>query len=304
MNCSKCGWNVQEGVSICPNCGAAITLNEMPANQTPVNEAPAMSVPAEPVVNPAPVVNTTPVHAPIAEPVAVPPTTVTGYMPQASGTMPQQCVVGAPAPQKKKSKLWLILLIIGLSVAIIVSGIIVVPKLLITPEKLMAEGDYIAAYEKADEEQKDDIIKANAVAFCSALCKDSLKDSESFNLREAWYREDTYSVILTVAANNSYGNTVINYWYYYWSESELEYRLMSNLTSLEDEEVNSWDDSDERLEKSIDNMSRSTIRLTMGMKNAEVSKEDIKVINNLSQQDILDTVELIDIYRNKNLNES
>ena len=169
---------------------------------------------------------------------------------------------------------------------------------MITPEKLIAKGYYIGAYEIADEQQKDEIVKLNTIAVCSALCKDSLKDSESFNLREAWYREDTYTVILTVAANNSYGNTVINYWYYYWSEDDLQYTLLTSLTSLEEEELYSWDDSDEQLEKSLDNLARITIKSTMTMKNAEIDKEDIKVINNLSEQGILESVELIDIYRN------
>lgn len=287
MNCLKCGSNIPDGENFCSNCGAAV-----PKDSTPIAQAPV-----EPSVNPI-IVNEN-INNPQVPPAQdVQPQTIPSVSmntPQTTPTIPQQY---ATVPtHKKKNKWWLIVLIIGLSLIIAATGIVVIPDLLVTPEKLMAKGDFISAYEKADEEQKDEIVKINAVAVCSALCKESLKDSESFDLREAWYREDSYAVILTVAANNSYGNTVINYWYYYWSESDLEYKLMSSLTSLEDEEINSWDDSDERLEKAIDNLSRSVVKITMNMKNAEINKEDIKVINTLSEQNILETVELIDIYR-------
>lgn len=292
MNCSKCGCSIQNNEIFCSKCGAVI-----PKDNT------STMISAEPTISP--VITENDISTPQTSMSensqsqtiqSAPTNTQPTFTPPQPTTIPQQY---ATAPvREKKSKLWLIILIIGLSLTIIASGLIVIPKLLITPEKLIAKGDYIGAYEIADEQQKDEIVKLNTIAVCSALCKDSLKDSESFNLREAWYREDTYTVILTVAANNSYGNTVINYWYYYWSEDDLQYTLLTSLTSLEEEELYSWDDSDEQLEKSLDNLARITIKSTMTMKNAEIDKEDIKVINNLSEQGILESVELIDIYRN------
>ena len=90
-------------------------------------------------------------------------------------------------------------------------------NVVLTPEMLMAEGKYKEAYEKADATKKADVADANLVAYISQMCVDSLKDSKSFELRDAWVNhgeDNTHQIVLKVAANNSYGNTVINYWLY------------------------------------------------------------------------------------------
>lgn len=181
---------------------------------------------------------------------------------------------------------------------VVVLGILFVPKLLVTPEKLMQKGDYISAYDKANEDEKDMIEAANAVAVCSAMCVDSLKDSDSFDLREAWYNPSTYGLTLKVAANNSYGNSVINYWYFSWDSEDEEYSLFASVADLDDETTYSWDDTDEKLEKILNNAARSLMRAMM-TSTYEISSENVDNINNLFELDLLDDVELIEITRVK-----
>ena len=196
--------------------------------------------------------------------------------------------------KKQKPK---VIPIIAICVAVLI-GVLLIPKLLVTPEKLMEKGDYITAYEKASSDEKSEIEAANAVAVCSAKCVDSLKDSDSFELREAWYNPTTYGLTLKVAANNSYGNKVINYWYYSWDSDDEEYCLFASVADLDDEKSYSWDDTDEKLEKILNNAARSLMRNMMTSK-YEISSENVDNINNLFESGLLDDVKLISLPREK-----
>lgn len=122
---------------------------------------------------------------------------------------------------------------------------------------------------------------------------DSLKDAESFDLREAWY-SSTHSVVMKVAANNSFGNTVINYWYYTWDEDDEEYSLLTSVSSLEDDTIYSWDTTSERLEKAVDNLARTAMKGIMTSAYA-IPEKDVDNINDLFEKGLLDDVELIDL---------
>ena len=75
----------------------------------------------------------------------------------------------------------------------------------------------------ANDGEKLDVIMENNVAVCCALAIDSLKDSKSFDLREAWYSAEDGNVVLRIGANNSYGNTVVNYWLFIYSHEDDEW---------------------------------------------------------------------------------
>ena len=278
--CTHCGTPIREGARFCLSCGAPTA-------------APA---PTAPTVTEAPTV-----------PAATPYTCTTcGTQLMGDQAFCAHCGTPkaaatpryAPIPpcsatvEPKKSKKFIPLIIVGAVVSVLILALLL-PRLLITPASLMEKGDYIAAYEKANADEKTAVAEANAVAVCSALCVDSLKDAESFDLREAWY-SSTHSVVMKVAANNSFGNTVINYWYYTWDEDDEEYSLLTSVSSLEDDTIYSWDTTSERLEKAVDNLARTAMKGIMTSAYA-IPEEDVDNINDLFEKGLLDDVELIDL---------
>lgn len=202
------------------------------------------------------------------------------------------------AQKKKPMKL-----IIGAVVAAAVIGIgaLLAPKIFVSVEDLCAQGNYEKAYEKADASEKMAIRAENAAAVQSAYSADNLKDPHSFELREAYYNEGTNSdgettkqLVLYISGANSYGAKVSSYWLYTWDVEDQEWSYFCSVSSLEEEEYSTYDDDDERLDKLINNLGRISIENTMedGIK---LSKDAIKRINNMFQEDILDEVVLLDV---------
>lgn len=199
---------------------------------------------------------------------------------------------------KKKS---LVKLIIGAVIAatVIVTGVLVVPKLLLSVEDLCEQGRYEEAYKKAEDDKKLDIKIENAVAVQSAFCVDNLKDPDSFVLRKAYYMEgsetSTDSIVLYVSGANSYGAKVSSYWLFTYDSDECEWIYQCSLADLSQEEVNSYDDEDERFEKAMNNLYRLRIELVI-QNGIELNKDAVKRINTMFEQDILDEVKLLDVY--------
>jgi len=206
----------------------------------------------------------------------------------------QQVAKKATNPNLKK-------IIIGAAVAVvaIVLAIVLIPMMIVTTEELLAEGNYIEAYEKADSSsEKEEIADANLVAYISQMCVDALKDSKSFELRDAWVNhgeEDTCQIVLKVAANNSYGNTVINYWFYSYDSETKEYELWDSYSDLSEEQYYSWQDSDEQLEIMLNNMIKERISEIMSDSSLKLGSASVENINTLFENGILDDVDLLDI---------
>ena len=66
------------------------------------------------------------------------------------------------------------------------------------------------------------------------------------------------------------------------------------MSDLEDEEYSYYDDSDEYLEKIIDNTARECIKRIINDSSYEVESTIISRINNLKRNNMLNDVELID----------
>jgi hypothetical protein len=78
------------------------------------------------------------------------------------------------------------------------------------------------------------------------MCVNSLKDSKSFELRDAWVNhgdDNTHQIVLKVAANNSYGNTVINYWFYSYDKDTKEYDR-TQYEMLTKDFIDFWDNNE------------------------------------------------------------
>lgn len=185
-------------------------------------------------------------------------------------------------------------IILGL-IGICAVAIYFASTIFMNPQHYIEKGDYQKAYSVAKEEIKEDVLRENIVAVISADCVDSLKDSASFELRDAWIRVNDSSkvIILQVAANNSYGNKVVNYWYYSYDKEDKEYSLFTNFANFNEEKSYSWDDSSEKLEKALNNLAKITAKKVMS-DGVKIKDESIDNINKLFEKDVLENVTLLD----------
>ena len=130
-------------------------------------------------------------------------------------------------------------------------------------------------------EQKDMISFVNGIAYMFKTdCLDSLKDSDSFVLKKAWYGGRTNGIALQIQASNSYGQPVQNYYYFDYSSSKGRFEYDNSVSSLEDETVYRYDDLEERLEKYLDNATRRSLR-RLTVESYAIDSDVVDAINNL-----------------------
>ncbi len=200
-------------------------------------------------------------------------------------------------PVKKSKTKFILIGIVGcvfLISIIAFFALFFLPRMLVSPDDLMARGDYKKAYSYANAEEKEEVLKENMIAYICKDVPDALKNPSSFELRNAWYDPSEQRIVLEVGGTNSYGGVISNYWYYTYQTDEQEYGLWTTISDMDDEEYDLWDDSEETLEKLLNNAARSVIRKMREQDSLKLSKAGINRINDLFQNDILDDVELLD----------
>lgn len=195
----------------------------------------------------------------------------------------------------KKKKLSLKIGIAGAAVLIIAVVIVIISVLFKSPEDYMAQADYEKAYSTANTLQKNEIKKENLVAYISNMCVGDLKYGDSFKLIDAWVNYDTDSrqVVLKLSAKNSYGDRIINYWYYTYDATDQEYSLYTTLTDLDRETINTWSEPEETTEIILRNDCREKIKEFMDDNTTFVDEESVNRINILFENDLLDDVVLL-----------
>lgn len=200
--------------------------------------------------------------------------------------------VNAAMTKKKRKKALIPFIVVGI-VLLGILGAVMLPNLFPNVDKLLTVGDYTKAYKVASGDAKEDVYKENIVAYISANAADSLKDKSSFELRESYISSDYSKIVLQVAAKNSYGGIVTNYWYYTYDTDKKTYSLYTTFTDLEEETTYSFDDASEKLEKILKNAALDTV-LDVISNGSELPKKNVKNINDLFSKDILSEVQLIE----------
>ena len=157
----------------------------------------------------------------------------------------------------------------------------------------MSLGEYQKAYNEANADERKSILLENMIAYVAKDIPDSLKDPESFSLRDAWFDRNEKEMVLYVSGANSFGATTSSYWYYIYDDDKREYQLYVTLSDLEEEEEYSWDDSSEKLEKMLKNFARDDVKEIIANNSYKLSKDGIKNINHLFEEDILENVKLL-----------
>lgn len=198
---------------------------------------------------------------------------------------------------KKKFNLKKGIIVLSIIVVVAILAIVaknVFPKIFVSTDTLLTEGDYQKAYNKANKEEKENVLRENLIAYLSGDSLSGYKKPESFSLLEAWYNKDNPQVIVFRASGeNGYGGTSTSYILYTYNKDEEKYEIFSSVSDLDEEETYSWDDSDDKLEKTFNNLARLSIKNAIKDDN-KLPKAMIKRINGLHKKNKLDEVELID----------
>lgn len=194
----------------------------------------------------------------------------------------------APTETKKKSsdKLKAIAGIAATAVVIVLIAIFAIPALTISPQELIAQGDFERAYSKASDDQKQDALVANLAAVVSNDLIDNLKDSDSYELKNIYFDEDAHEMILEVSANNSFGGRVSNWYDYRFEEDDNEYQLYLSVGDLEDETIYKYADTfSEKLEKALKNDTRKEMRKIIADDDTKIPGDYVDSINELHETD-------------------
>lgn len=189
-------------------------------------------------------------------------------------------------------KKYLVIGVVGVLLA--VSLITFVPKLFVSHEQYLSEGNYTQAYKKASKSDKESVLIENLIAVICAEAKDNLKNPESFKLRDGWYDKEDNKIVLSIQGTNSYGGDVASYWYYTFDKSDVEYQLYTTMSDFDEEKTYSWDDTSEYLEKILKNAAKKTVKEIISDDSNKLDKSLVKRINELNDNNLLDSVEIIE----------
>ena len=204
------------------------------------------------------------------------------------------------AKAAKKKKLVKTIITVLVIVAVLAAAAFAARESFMSVDDLLAQGKYDKAYAKADADKKAEIRIENAAAVLSAVSVDSLKDPDSFKLRDVYYDEDLddqgaidgKDMVLEISANNSYGGRVSNYWYYEWSKETGEWSYECSVSDLDYEEIYDFYDDDEKREIAINSVYKGLIRDTINY-GSKLSKDSVLRINTMFEAGILQNVKFL-----------
>lgn len=202
--------------------------------------------------------------------------------------------------KKKKMPKKILKILIPLIVVIILAVIFitnVLPKLTITYKDLMLEGKFQEAYDKAKDNEKQEVLDENLISYLSIEIIENLKDPTSYSLNRAYKTSD--KLVLMINAKNSYGASVLSYYYYTYSDKNNKFELFCSLNDLEDETIYKYaDDYNEKLEKTLNNAARKIIRGIINNDSNRIDNSIIDDINNLFKNNTLKNIELLPANKN------
>lgn len=220
----------------------------------------------------------------------------TKFCPNCGKKFPTKLNIGINAKAMPIKKVSILLSLIVVLMIGLVAGVKIIPRILVTPEELMAEGNYEKAYAKASEEDKDTILIENLIIDICNEIKEYMKDPSSFELRDVWYETSGRKrIVLYTSGKNSMGGVTGSLDFYFFTDGK--YKMFTSIDDMEVEEFYSFDDVEDKVEKVINNIARICIQ-EIQVDSNKVDDKVIDRINKLSEDDIMKEVELLDDVKN------
>ena len=180
-------------------------------------------------------------------------------------------------------------------------------------DKNIKNGNYIVAYEKSEEPQKESIYKENLVAFLCKDIKNSFKDPESFELVGSWYCKNYYAedhpngpdgpyIVLSVRGKNGFGGYGLEYYLFKKSEKSQDFEYINSFQDLDWESgINRMKKygtsifTEQEIEEMIEEGNQKLRVVNISAKKEMLDTESVNNINNISKQGLLKDVEKITI---------
>lgn len=216
------------------------------------------------------------------------------YCPNCGYKMPLNIETGSHFNSKFIKRALIAVIVIAIVIGLAFASKTYIPILLVSTEDLLAEGNYEKAYKKAKEEEKDNILIENLIAYVCGDIEKKLKDPSSFFLSEIYYEKtNPRRIILTVSGKNGMGGVSSSFWLYNFDTNKNQYTCTGSVSDMDDEEADSYDSEDELMEKLVNNIIRTSIRDALNTAE-ELDNTLINHINNLHEEKLLNTVKLLD----------
>ncbi len=193
---------------------------------------------------------------------------------------------------KKVITILIIIAILG------VIGMIVkdkIAKAFISVNDLLAEGEYLQAYEKAKDDEKEDILDENILAVLSNEMSEGLKNPNSYSLTSAWIDKENKRIVMNTSGTNSYGAVVSAYDYYTYSSDKNKYELFCSLSDLKEETISKYDTTKEFAEKFVKNQAKEVVSQIIDNDDLKVDGKHINNINQLFKSGKLKEITLIQV---------
>lgn len=112
-------------------------------------------------------------------------------------------------------------------------------------------------------------------------------------MQNVWFDKDEGKLVLKIGGTNSFGGMISNYSFFKYDKSSNSYEYYSSVDSLDKEEYKSYDDSDDLVEKLLDNVTKSEIKEIVQNDSLKITNGVSERINKLNQENLLDKVQLL-----------
>ena len=205
---------------------------------------------------------------------------------------------GAKAYIKRNSKLTKIFLGI-LACFLIFCGICI--NILPSVDKYLEKGEYNKAYEIASNKKKKDEVKIeNIAAVECAYIFDGLKGDYSFDLKNAFYKEEmvdekinAYLVLESKTKQEKSGKIKNMYMLFSWNEKNEEWEYFYGITDFKKLDIDNVEDLEQKTKNLLYNVTINTIK-EVKKEGVSLGKKAIKRINKMAKNDSLNEIELED----------
>lgn len=191
---------------------------------------------------------------------------------------------------KKGKIIGLIVVVLAILLAV---GKPLLSNVFVSSEEYLKEANYEKAYKKAKKDEKEAVLLENLIAKICGDAKEDLKNADSFKLKEAFWDSEDSQLVLNIQGTNSFGGIVSSYWYYTFNKEDGEFKLWTTVSDFDEEEVYTWDDNYEKLEKILENSAKKSVKEIISDKGNKLSSDTIDRINDLDKQGILGDVKLL-----------
>ena len=196
---------------------------------------------------------------------------------------------------KRKKVVSLSVIIILILAVLGCASYVVLPEILASPYKIMEDGDYEKAYNKANYNEKKDVLYENLVAVCCEKLIEILKYPSLFELQNVWLDKRNDKIVLQIGTTNEYSEFSEYYCLFEYDKNDYKYKYYNSLSvgDFDKEEFENYDNSSEIADKLINNYTREKVKPIIENNSLKITNGMSERINKLNQENLLENIKLL-----------